>query len=75
MIHGTTPTCRDYAEMALYTHNRQAFQRITRKIGRGYPRDKYACNTFAIVSGRMLCIPQDDEGEGEDGEQDDPVSA
>jgi hypothetical protein len=58
MIRGTTPTGRNYADIVLYTHNRQVFQRITRKIGRGYPRDNYACNTLAIVSARMLCVPR-----------------
>jgi hypothetical protein len=42
---------------AYYTHNCQAFQRITRKIEWGYPRDNYACHMLAIVSARILCVP------------------
>jgi hypothetical protein len=52
------PTHRDYADMALYTHNYSAFQGITRKIGQGYLRKNYACNTLAIKSAGKLCVPQ-----------------
>ena len=49
----------DYAHTMLYTHNYQAFQGITRKIGRCYPRENYACNTLAIVSAEILFTPRD----------------
>ena len=52
------PPSADYACTALYTHNFQAFQSITRKIEWGYPQDNYACNTLATVSARMLCVPR-----------------
>jgi hypothetical protein len=52
------PPSADYACTALYTHNYKAFQGITRKIERDYPRDNYACNTLAIVSARMLGVPE-----------------
>jgi hypothetical protein len=48
----------DYAHTAYYTHNCEVFQGITRKIRLGYPQDSYACNTLAIVSVRILCVPQ-----------------
>jgi hypothetical protein len=51
------PPSADYACTALYTHNFQVFQDITRKIRLGYPQGNYACNTLAIVSVRMLCVP------------------
>ena len=54
------PACDGFLHVSRtypYTHNCQAFQRITRKIGMGYPRDNYACNTLAIVSARILCVP------------------
>jgi hypothetical protein len=57
-MHGTTPTGRDYADIAYYTHNREVFQGITRKIRLGYPQENYACNTLATVSARILCVPQ-----------------
>jgi hypothetical protein len=38
--------------------NYKAFQGITRKIERDYPRDNYACNTLAIVSAEMLFTPR-----------------
>src|SRR5438132_13972691 len=53
------PPSAHYACTALYTHNSQVFQGITRKIRLGYPRDNYACNTLAIVSARMLRVPRD----------------
>jgi hypothetical protein len=49
----------DYAYTTLYTHNCKVFPSITRKIGRGDPRSNYACNTLAIVSVRILCVPHD----------------
>ena len=45
MMHGTTPTGRDYADIAYYTYNLAAFPDIIRKIYRLERRPDYACKT------------------------------